>query len=135
MARCCENCIHWKLCDTYGIDTQWHDKDNVEELCRNFYNIETQGRRKIYWIYCSTGCSCCADQNFDYGFYLNREEAEAQAEAWRNGINNPLCSQYAKYGRYRVNEGEAEILPDGRWIVEEQIFDTDEVEYVGKLYW
>lgn len=48
MARCCENCIHWKLCDTYGIDTQWHDKDNVEEYCKNYLSNEIAPRLRAY---------------------------------------------------------------------------------------
>lgn len=135
MAKCSENCVHWHLCNTYGINTHCHDKDNVEELCRDFYDPDRCGVKHVYWISCSTGCTCCADQNFDYGFYLNREDAEAQAEAWRNGIHNPLASQYAKYGRYHVEEDDAEVLPDGRWIVAGTVFDTDEIEYLGTLYW
>lgn len=135
MAKCSENCVHWNLCNKYGINTCWHEKDNAEELCRDFYDSDRCGVKHVYWISCSTGCTCYADQNFDYGFYLNREDAEAQAESWRNGIHNPLASQYAKYGRYCVEEGDAEVLSDGRWTVEGHVFDADEIEYIGKLYW
>lgn len=135
MASCNENCTHWHLCNTYGINTCYHDKGNVEELCRDFYDIDRLGRRIVYWISCSTGCTCCSYQNFDYGFYFNREEAEAQAEAWRQGKDNPLRSQYAKYGRYFVQAGEAEVLNDGRWIVEGTVFETAEVKYPQTLYW
>lgn len=60
-----KNCVHWHLCNTYGINTHCHDKDNVEELCRDFYDPDRCGVKHVYWISCSTGCTCCADQNFD----------------------------------------------------------------------
>jgi hypothetical protein len=92
-------------------------------------------KKKVWYISCSTGCSCCADQNFDEGFYDNPDEPQALIDQWLAGKGNPLASQYAKYGRYHLHETEAEILPDGRWIVEGTVFDADEVEYVGRIYW
>ena len=92
-------------------------------------------KKPCWYISCSTGCTCCADQNFDYGFYFNKADAEAQAEKWRNGIDNPLASQYAKYGRYSVWEAEAEMLPDGRAIIDGSVFDPEEMEYLQHIYW
>jgi hypothetical protein len=92
-------------------------------------------KKKVWWISCSTGCTCCADQNFDQGFYDNDEEPTAIIEKWSKGEGNPLASQYAKYGRYHLECGWAEILPDGRWIVEGTVFLPDEVEYPGRIYW
>ena len=93
-------------------------------------------KKKIWWIECVTGCTCCAEYNFDQGFYTNPEEPQAIIDRWRRGDGNPLASQYAKYGRYWLREGEAEILPDGRWIVDgSTVFDADEVENPGVIYW
>jgi hypothetical protein len=143
MAECKKNCIHWPVCDlayrlaVVDFDTMHEeyriDLDNVEDVCKHF--LPYPEKRTVYWISCSTGCSCCSDQNFDYGFYFNKEEAEAQAEAWRNGIHNPLASQYAKYGRYHVEEDEAEILSDGRMIVMGRIFEKDEWDYKHEIWW
>ena len=82
-------------------------------------------KKKVWYIECRTGCSCCADENFDQGFY----------DKWLTGNGNPLASQYARYGRYILHETKAEILPDGRWIVKGKVFDADEVEYPGVIYW
>lgn len=92
-------------------------------------------KKKVWYISCSTGCTCCSDQNFDQGFYNNPDEPQALIDKWLSGNGNPLASQYAKYGRYRLCETEAEILPDGRWIVEGTVFDADEVEYAGVICW
>ena len=92
-------------------------------------------KKKVWYISCSTGCSCCSDQNFDQGFYDNPEEPQALIDKWLSGKDNPLASQYAKYGRYHLCETEAEILPDDRWIVEGTVFDADEVEYAGVICW
>ena len=92
-------------------------------------------KKKVWYIECCTGCSCCADQNFDQGFYDNPEEPQALIDKWLKGDGNPLASQYARYGRYRLCEAEAEILPDGRWIVDSKVFKAYEVEYAGVIYW
>ena len=93
-------------------------------------------KKKVWYISCSTGCSCCANENFDQGFYDNPEEPQAIIERWSKGDGNPLCSQFAKYGHYYLRETEAEILPDGRWIVDDTVFDIDEVEdFPGRIYW
>ncbi|NLZ80278.1 MAG: hypothetical protein GX913_00510 [Clostridiales bacterium] len=45
-------------------------------------------------------------------------KAKEQIEQRSKGINNPLASQYAKNGRYTLVKITAEILGDGRMIVE-----------------
>lgn len=86
--------------------------------------------KKVWWIEATTGCSCCAYQNFNRGFYFNKEEPQAIIDKWRQGIDNPLASQYAKYGRYYLGEEEAEVLPDGRLIVGDKVFGPEEnIEY------
>ena len=92
-------------------------------------------KKKVWYISCSTGCSCCSDQNFDKGFYDNPDVPQALIDKWLVGKGNPLASQYAEYGRYHLCETEAEILPDGRWIVDGTVFDADEVEFPGVMYW
>lgn len=92
--------------------------------------------KKVWWIEATTGCSCCAYQNFNQGFYFNKEEPQAIIDKWSKGIDNPLASQYAKYGRYYLGEEEAEILPDGRIIVGDKVFGPEEnVEYPANIYW
>lgn len=93
-------------------------------------------KKKMWYIACSTGCSCCAYENFDQGFYDNSEEPQAIIDKWLKGDGNPLASQYAKHGRYRLCEVEVEILPDGRWIVDSStVFTPDEIKYIGRIYW
>lgn len=93
-------------------------------------------KKTVWWIEAITGCSCCADQNFDQGFYFDEETPQKIVERWRKGDGNPLTSQYAKYGRYYLCSAEAEILPDGRIIVERSVFGPDDnVEDVGEIYW
>lgn len=93
-------------------------------------------KKKVWYIACSTGCSCCADANFDQGFYDNPEEPQALIDRWSKGIGNPLASQYARYGRYHLCDAEVEILPDGRWIVGGAVFDPDEIEnFPGVICW
>ena len=82
---------------------------------------------KLYYIECRTGCTCCSDENFAQGFYLIEELAYAEVAKYKFGLENPLASQYAKYGRYTVVEVEAEELEDGRVVVN---YDGDK----GKIY-
>ncbi len=74
--------------------------------------METQ---KGYIVYCSTGCSCCAHENHYRGPFRTRQIADQRAETYREV--SLLASQYAKNGRYSIQEVEIEILPDGRVIV------------------
>jgi len=88
----------------------------------------------VWYIECSTGCTCCSYENFDQGFYKNEEDANLIANNYRNGVENPLASQYAKYGHYKVTKAEAELLPDGRIIINDNVFS---VEQIGNkhIYW
>lgn len=80
--------------------------------------------KKIGWyISCSTGCTCCSDENFYQGFYDTREEAQGIIDEYYKGNGNPLASQYAKYGRYSIYEIHYEELPDGRIIVHDKVFE------------
>ena len=93
-------------------------------------------RKRVWWIEATTGCSCCSYQNFNQGFYFNEEEPQAIIDKWSKGIDNPLTSQYAKYGRYYLREEAAEVLPDGRIIIGDKVFGPEEnVEYPANIYW
>ena len=102
MANCRKDCIHYPVCDlayrktVIDFDTMLEeyrvDLDDMEKHCKYF--LPHPQKKVVYWISCSTGCSCCSDQNFDYGFFLDKNEAEARANKWRNGDGNPLASQY-----------------------------------------
>ena len=89
-------------------------------------------KKTVWYIRCRTGCSCCANRNFDWGFYDNPEEPKAIIEEWSKGDGNPLASQYARYGCYHLAEVEAEILPDDRIIVDNTVFDE---EWQGVIDW
>jgi hypothetical protein len=70
---------------------------------------------KIFTIYCSTGCTCCSEENHYRGPYRTREEATKAAEGFRS--RKLLSSQYSSTGNYSIEEAEGEILPDGRIII------------------
>lgn len=90
-------------------------------------------KKTVWWISCSTGCSCCASENFDLGFWDDPSEPQAMIDQWRKGFGNPLASQYAKYGRYSLHQETAEILPDGRMIIDSTVFDKQDGPEV--IYW
>jgi hypothetical protein len=92
-------------------------------------------KKRVWYIECRTGCSCCAYDNFDYGFYDNPETPQALIDKWLVGVGNPLGSQYARYGIYKLHEVEAEILPDGRWIIEDTVFNTNEIKFPEVIDW
>lgn len=79
---------------------------------------------KLWYMECCTGCTCCSYEDFYQGFYQNKEEAEAVKSEYLLGHENPLGSQYAKHGKYYISECEAEVLPDGRVIVEDTVFPS-----------
>lgn len=116
--RCCPIC---------GKEIQGDDLD-TEEVKDNKKIKEVD----VWYIEATTGCSCCACDNFDQGFYFNEEEPQKIIDEWQKGNGNPLASQYAKYGRYYLRKLVAEILPDGRMIVNNSVFDAD---HSGRIYW
>jgi hypothetical protein len=75
---------------------------------------------KAFIIECRTGCSCCAYENHYRGPYSSREVADAVAKRFYD--NKLLASQYARNGVYDVQEYDAEILPDGRIIIDNTVF-------------
>jgi len=63
-------------------------------------------------IYCSTGCSCCRNENHYTGPYRSEEDAINEAAKFK--LERRLASQYAPNGVYGVEKHSAEVLPDGR---------------------
>lgn len=75
---------------------------------------------KAFTIYCSTGCTCCSNENHYRGPFSSREIAEEKVKHFREV--RLLASQYSKNGNYHIYEEEAEQLPDGRVIVDDRVF-------------
>lgn len=89
---------------------------------------------KVYVIECRTGCSCCANENHHRGVYLTRAEAQARIDRFKRGVDNPVASQYSKYGNYNIEEYSAELLPGGRVIVgHSRVVDADDIVSVNLL--
>jgi hypothetical protein len=68
-------------------------------------------------------------------FILMRKHQRQSLKSGVKELATPLASQYAKFGRYHLNSGEAEFLPDGRMLLEGSVFEPDEVEFVGRICW
>lgn len=80
---------------------------------------------KVYLIEARTGCTCCSDENFMEGPYIDKAKADAIVADWNQGKGNPLASQYARYGRNSVREEEAEELSGGRFIIGDTVWGPD----------
>lgn len=104
-------------------------KQKLKEILEE---IEKTKTLKLWYIECSTGCTCCSDENFYQGFFKTKEEADSIAKIWGTEGNNPLGSKYARYGIYKVRQTEAEVLPDGRILALGQVFDKS--HYNKKFY-
>lgn len=83
----------------------------------------TTNSKEIWVIECSTGCTCCTNENFTEGPYLTEEDAIAVKTRYESGHGNPLASQCTKYGVYEIEKWEIEVLPDGRWIHDHNVFN------------
>lgn len=73
-----------------------------------------------FMIHCTTGCSCCSSENHYCGPFSSRDVAEKASASFHDG--KKLASQYARNGRYSIEEHPAEVLPDGRVIIDCRIF-------------
>lgn len=85
-------------------------------------NMET---KTIFLIDASTGCTCCRNENFTQGPYTDKAEAQAIIDRWSKGDCNPLGSQYAEYGRYTLEEHQAEVISGGRFIINDRVWGPD----------
>jgi len=92
---------------------------------------------KAYIIECRTGCSCCSSDNHKRGPYTSRSVAEEKVASFR--AIPLLASQYARSGIYDIEECEAEVLPDGRLIINERLFagwaDTTLDDEISTSWW
>lgn len=111
----------------------------VDSLRQAIDELTSSSTGECFTVYCSTGCSCCANENHERGPFLMREEADKACEHYRS--ITLLASQYARHGRYEVQTHTYERLPDGRLIIDgEKVcakFITDPMEdpiYEGS-YW
>lgn len=85
--------------------------------------------RKVILIDASTGCSCCSYENHYRGPYKSIEDAERRIKYYRSPDSKywPLASQYARRGVYRIETHTIEMLPDGRIIWLDRVYDKDEL--------
>ena len=74
---------------------------------------------KVWIVHCRTGCTCCASENHYRGPFKTKEKAEEMAKSYHD--LPLLASQFARRGLYRVGEWTAEVLPDGRLIVDDTV--------------
>lgn len=77
----------------------------------------------LWLIECRTGCTCCSGENHYRGAYRTKEDADRRAASFLSQDSKywPLASQYAKRGRYSVQNREAEPISGGRFIVDDQV--------------
>lgn len=68
---------------------------------------------KCFLVRVSTGCTCCSNENFIQGPYLEKEAAEACADTHKR--HRTLSSQYAADGCQELLEVPYEIAGD--WII------------------
>lgn len=89
---------------------------------------------KAYVIYCSTGCTCCCNENFYEGLYKYRETAQKRIDFFKDpeAHNNPLASQYARKGNYSITEVSVEKISGDRILInDERVFHGTFVENEG----
>lgn len=79
-----------------------------------------QNQTKAFMIHCTTGCSCCREDNHYCGPFSDRDIAKYWAKEFHD--KKKLASQYAPNGCYDISEHDAEILPDGRLIIGNTVF-------------
>ena len=64
--------------------------------------------KTIFLIRCSTGCSCCANENHYRGPFSARTIAESKVREYHK--IPVLASQYSKTGHYDIEEHDATII-------------------------
>jgi len=92
-------------------------------------------KAKAFLVEARTGCTCCSRENHYRGPYKTRSEAESAIVLFKS---IPLvASQYSKTGQYVIEEHDAEILPDGRLIVQSRVLDgfceDTGSDYIGEM--
>lgn len=88
----------------------------------------------VYFIYASTGCSCCNHEDHYRGPWKSREAAQTIVPRYQ--ASRLLASQYARNGRYTIEERQAELLPDGRLIVDDRVIPSvlEDDDYGHEIY-
>jgi hypothetical protein len=79
--------------------------------------------KKVYFVECRTGCSCCSGENHYRGPFSTEEIAHKRVVRYRELAI--LASQYSRSGIYHVNEHEAEIISKNRIIINESTVIED----------
>lgn len=93
--------------------------DNVD-LRNELSELRAVRGRTVYFVDCSTGCSCCRGEDHERGPFSSRAIAEARVEQYQSA---PLLgSQYALRGSYQIYERKAEVLPDERLVVDGRVY-------------
>lgn len=83
---------------------------------------------QVWFVEARTGCTCCADENFETGPFATEALAEDCVRDYTR--RRRLSSQYSRTGVYRVLGPEnAEELPDGRIIVDDRVFSEWGMEH------
>lgn len=80
---------------------------------------------KAYFVYCSTGCTCCNYENHFRGPFSSLDITKKKIKEYREC--RILSSQYSANGNYsikEVSETEIEQLPDGRLIIENRVYSS-----------
>lgn len=75
-----------------------------------------------YLVYCSTGCSCCNDDNHYRGPFQTQEDAQKAIDHYTSV--RLLCSQYSRNGNYSIYTRTCEKLPDSRLIIGTRLVDS-----------
>ena len=70
---------------------------------------------KCYRIVCKTGCM---EDSHYRGWYETKESAQARIDRFLAGIDYPVASQYARRGRYHIEECIFEPISKNRIIVD-----------------
>ena len=83
----------------------------------------------LYFIECRTGCSCCWDENHYRGPYKTKEDAKKRIAHFKAPDSKywPVASQYSKRGNYDIEEAETENIAGGRIIMNDRVYDADEL--------
>ncbi|HWT40253.1 MAG TPA: hypothetical protein VN081_03205 [Dongiaceae bacterium] len=85
--------------------------EEEKDVINSFKDVPSKGR--CFIVYVSTGCTCCAHENFYEGPFLTKSAAEGNAKYHRD--RKTLASQYAAHGRQTVEEVNYEIV--GHYII------------------
>lgn len=84
-----------------------------------------------YYIHGSTGCTCCRNENFISGMYDSENYALDRLASHEK--SRTVSSQYSNTGLYTLYKTGYELLPDGRIILKNYVFDDDSFYESGHI--